>query len=111
MKREYRLFLKDIIEACRHIQEFTEGMNFEEFVGDEKTSSAVIRKIEIIGEAAKNIPDTVKTHVLWREMAGMRDILIHGYFKINYNLVWGTIETDIPIFISLVSQMLDDLES
>ncbi len=70
MKREYKLFLKDILEACKHIQEFTEGMDFEIFLRDEKTSSAVVRKIEIIGEAAKKIPESVKArhpHVLWRE--------------------------------------------
>ncbi len=110
MKREHSFFLKDIAEACKHIQEFTKGMDFEAFLKDEKTSSAVIRKIEIIGEAAKNIPESLRkkySHIPWKQMAGMRDILIHSYFKIDYNLVWGTIETDIPSIISSVSQILD----
>ena len=111
MKREYKLFLKDIAQACRHIREFTEGMDYEQFLGDEKTSSAVIRKLEIIGEAAKNIPDPVRekySGVPWRGMAGMRDRLIHGYFGVNYKLVWETVRTDIPLFISSVPQILGD---
>ena len=73
------------------------GMNYDEFVQDEKTSSAVIRKIEILGEASKNIPEFIKErypHVPWKEMAGMRNRLIYGYFGVDYVLVWKTIERD-----------------
>ena len=59
MKRDYKLFLRDILEACEAIQEFIEGISLDEFVQDDKTSSAVIRKFEIIGEATKNIPDSI----------------------------------------------------
>lgn len=60
MKREYKLFLKDIVKACEYIQEFVEGVDFEQFLNDEKTSSAVIQKFGIIGEAVKNIPEFIK---------------------------------------------------
>lgn len=66
---------------------------------DDKTSSAVIRKLEIIGEAVKNIPDEIKkknTEIPWKEMAGMRDKLIHVYFGVDYNLVWQTIKNRLP---------------
>ncbi|MBW2330363.1 MAG: DUF86 domain-containing protein [Deltaproteobacteria bacterium] len=113
MKREYKLFLKDIVKACEYIQEFVEGIDFDQFLKDEKTSSAVIQKFGIIGEAVKNIPEFIKQKypdIAWKDMAGMRDRLIHGYFGVDYVLVWDTIESDIPEIISSISQILDHLE-
>ena len=71
----------------------------EDFKGDDKTASAVIRKLEIIGEAVKGIPEEIRQnhpHVPWKEMAGMRDTLIHFYFGVDYELVWGTINKRLP---------------
>jgi len=97
--RDSKLYLKDILDAMESIELFVEGMEFEEFKADDKTSSAVIRKFEIIGEATKYLPDDVKKdypNIPWREMAGMRDKLIHFYFGIKYELVWRTIKDVIP---------------
>jgi len=113
MKRDYRLFLQDIVDACHHIQNFVQSMDFEQFESDEKTSSAVIRKLEIIGEAVKNIPDFIREkypQLDWKDMAGMRDRLTHGYFGVDYFLVWETIEHDVPRVISIISQIIKDLE-
>jgi len=86
MKRDTSFYLNDILESCQFIREFVEGLNYNLFISDEKTTSAVIRKIEVIGEASKNVSDEIKqksTYILWKEMAGMRDRLIHAYFGID----------------------------
>lgn len=97
--RNHSLYLKDILTAITSIEEFVKGMDFDEFRKDDKTSSAVIRKFEIIGEATKKIPESLKKkypEIPWKEMAGMRDKLIHFYFGIDYKLVWQTIKHRIP---------------
>ena len=99
MKRKYSFFVKDIIDAMEFIEEFIGKISLEQLKADEKTSSAVIRKFEIIGEAAKHIPNKIRdknTEIQWKSMAGMRDRLIHAYFGIDYNLVWSAIKTEIP---------------
>lgn len=108
--RKWRAYIDDIITAMASIENFIAGMDFEEFVADDKTSSAVLRKLEIIGEAAKNIPDPVKQkspHLPWREMAGMRDRLIHAYFGVDYELVWRTIRKRLPEVRAGLEKLLD----
>ena len=112
-KRDSKLFIKDIVDAMGHIEEFIEDMALDELEADEKTSSAVIRKFEVIGEAAKYMPKKIKDKhkdVQWKSMAGMRDRLIHAYFGIDYNLVWAAIKTEIPKLKPKLEKMLSSLE-
>ena len=109
--RKYSLYLSDILKALEAIESFVEGLSFEDFKKDDKTSSAVIRKFEIIGEAAKQVPGSVKKKypaVPWKEMAGMRDKLIHFYFGVNHDLLWQTIKNRIPEIKPIISQILKD---
>jgi uncharacterized protein with HEPN domain len=112
-KREYRDYLHDILDAVNDVASFVEGMSFEQFAKDRKTLNAVVRSIEIIGEAAKNIPvDMREKHgnLPWKKMTGMRDKVIHAYFGVNTKTLWNTVKNDLPPLRQLVQKMLTDIE-
>lgn len=104
-------YLDDIIEAAKKIQRFTKGMTVESFREDEMAVDAVLRNFEVIGEAAKNVPDDVQREyddVPWSEMAGMRDKLIHGYADVDLDIVWTTIDRDLPELTKQVERVRAD---
>lgn len=99
MKRDYRDYLGDILTAIDESSEFTEGMTFDAFTHDRKTVSAVLRTLEVLGEASKRIPDDLRCKapdVPWRYMAGMRDKLIHEYFGVDLSIIWAVIKDELP---------------
>jgi len=113
MKREFVLFIRDIEEAIKSIMKFVEDMDFNAFCEDEKTQSAVVWKIAIIGEAAKNIPPYVRTKykdIPWKSMAGMRDKISHFYFGLDYNVVWAVVKKELPELRLQIEQILHELE-
>ena len=94
MPRDYKVFLEDILEAIRKIREYTDGLSLQAFTADAKTFDAVIRNLEIIGEAAKQIPEDVRgqsPEVEWRRIGRLRDLLIHHYFGIDAQIIWDII--------------------
>lgn len=109
MKREISFFIKDILEAIEKIEEFVKGIDFEEFVRDDKTTSAVVRKLEIIREASKNIPESIKQKyktLPWKDMARMRDKISHVYFGVDYEIVWNVIRERLPKIKPIIRDIL-----
>ena len=112
--RIYLHFLRDILSHTNKAIQFVDGMSEINFIEDEKTVFAVVRALEVIGEASKNIPAEVREkypQVPWREMGRMRDKLIHHYFGINLETVWQTIVDDLPLIQSEIRIILNQEEN
>lgn len=112
-KRDQRDYLRDIIVSIDDISDFIGGMSFDEFKRDKKTVNAVVRSIEIIGEATKKIRESLKDghkEVPWKKMAGMRDKLIHEYFGVDVEILWKTLKDDVPPLKQPVQGILESLE-
>jgi uncharacterized protein with HEPN domain len=110
--RDYGLYLEDILEAIRRIEKYIAGLTYEKFTNDNKTVDAVMRNLEIIGEATKQIPDEVRakhSKIPWRDMAGMRDRLIHKYFGVAFDVVWKTIKVRLPEVKTLIEETLGSM--
>jgi uncharacterized protein with HEPN domain len=92
-------YLNDILVAIQEVEEFTNGMSYETFTADKKTVNAVIRSLEILGEATKRIPNSFRLKhpdIPWSKMAGMRDVLIHDYMEVDLKTVWKVAQERLP---------------
>jgi uncharacterized protein with HEPN domain len=113
MKRSVKLYIKDILEYMERAEGHIKGLNFEQFLKDDKTCDAIIRCIEVIGEATKNIPDKIRNKypsIPWRDIAGMRDKIIHGYFTVDFETVWLVVREEIPRLKLMIMKVSEDLE-
>ncbi|MBS7651202.1 MAG: DUF86 domain-containing protein [Halobacteria archaeon] len=113
MKREFLDYVEDIIGAMEDALSFVEGMGYDDFAKNKRTVYAVIRAVEVIGEAVKKIPKTIRNRhpgIPWKDIAGMRDKLIHEYFGVDLRRVWKTVKEDIPNLKPLFEKILKDFE-
>jgi len=111
MSRDESLYLADIQESCKKVLKFTRGMTYKDFVHDDLHFDAVLRNLEIIGEAVKNMSEETRQkypNVKWRKIAGFRDIVAHEYFGVNEETVWDIVENEIPTLLAIAKTMLGE---
>ncbi|MEK6583136.1 MAG: DUF86 domain-containing protein [Nitrospirota bacterium] len=114
MKREFGFFIKDILEHIEKVESFIGDMSYEDFIRDTKTNFAVVRCVEIVGEAAKNIPDSIREkykQVPWKYLTGKRDKIAHFYFGIDLKRVWEVATVKLPPLKPNIQQILADIAS
>ena len=109
--KEDLVYLQHILDAISRIEEYTMDMGYGDFMENHLVQDGVIRQIEIIGEAAKRVSDRIRAKYLgipWKDMTGMRDKLIHGYFGVDLDAVWDTVEKDIPLLKNEIKKIIDE---
>ena len=112
MTRSPRLWLEDIVEAAELLGQYVAGLSFEGFEEDIEKQDAVTRRLEIIGQAVKELPQELREahpSVEWRAIAGARDIVAHEYFRIDLALVWGMVTKDVPLLLDQVKEILREI--
>lgn len=113
MTREYLDFVEDILDAMVKAEMLLDGVSFDQFDADFRINYAVVRALEIVGEAAKRLPEELRARypdIPWRGMAGMRDRIIHGYDNVDHEIVWNVVKSDIPDLKPKIQQILADSE-
>ena len=109
MRRNFKVYFEDVLKAILNVEEYVGNLSFEEFRENKLVQDAVIRNLEVIGEAVKNIPKEIKkehSEIEWREIAGLRDILIHRYFEVNTRILWDIVKNKLPDLKKKVSKIL-----
>lgn len=109
MSRDYKVYLEDVREAISKIRTYTVGLSLKTLSDDSKTLDAVVRNLEVIGEAIKKVPDEVRSNhpgIDWKRIAGLRDILIHEYFGVDVEIIWDIVQNKLPVLEKHVKQIL-----
>lgn len=110
MSRDWTFYLEDIVECGSRVVTYTEGMSFEDFCANQLVFDAVVRNLEIIGEAAKHLPaeaTTLMPQIEWSKAAAFRDVIAHHYFGLDPRIVWDVVQTKIPEIVRLAGAVLD----
>ena len=109
--RNWRLRIEDMLEAIQHVQQYTQGMSLQAFTSDQKTIDAVIRNFEILGEAARHVPDEIQqkhSKIPWSKIRGMRHMLAHEYFGVNTDIIWKTATQDVLLLVPQLQAILSE---
>ena len=112
MPKDFRVYLDDIIESAEKIKSYIAGMSYEDFLNDAKTIDAVLRNLEIIGEAAKRIPENIRQQrpdIEWYKVIGLRNILIHQYSGVDLEIVRQIIGQKLPLFEQQIKNILENV--
>ncbi len=113
MSRSAKSLLHDILQAAELLGQYTSGLSLEEFAENTEKQDAVARRIEIMGEAVKGLPQDLRDRnpeVPWRDIAGARDVLVHEYFRIDLDLAWDMVKGDIPQLADQIRRILEGLD-
>jgi len=113
MTRDIRVYIEDILDSIAKIEQYTKGVNEQEFLTNTQLQDAVLRRLEIIGEAVKNVPQPFRDrypHIPWKKIAGLRDVLIHEYFGVNMRRAWKLTKEDIFVLSDNIQKLKKDLE-
>ena len=111
MPRDYKAYLEDIVQAAQKINRYISGLSLQTFSADEKTIDAVVRNLEVIGEAVRNIPVNIRERypaIEWHRIAGLRNILIHEYFAISMKIIWDIVTNKLPILEQQIKKIIKD---
>jgi uncharacterized protein with HEPN domain len=109
--RNWKIRISDILQCIAKIKRYTKGYTFDDFQEDEKTVDSVLRNLEIIGEAARQVPSDVKAQhpeIPWAEMLAIRNIVIHEYHGVNIRIIWQTVKEDLPPLVSPLKRILQE---
>ncbi len=113
-ERDATVYLYDILESCDRIIEYCQGISESDFYDSQEKQDAVFRRIQIIGDASKHIPENIRVkyqHIPWKKIAGMRDIVVHEYFGVTLAMVWRVVIKDIPVLQEQIAEVIESFQS
>ena len=111
MSRNYDLYLQDIVTAADRITSYVEGVTRGQFEMDQMRLDAVIRNLQIIGEAIRKIPDSIQKgypNIPWREIAGLRNRVTHAYFDVDIDIIWDVVDSELPVLKTQIQEIIDE---
>ena len=110
--RDYSIYLQDILSNIEHAETFAANLSLDEFIQNYQVNYAVVRCLEIIGEACKQIPQTMRNkypEIPWQRIIGVRNVIVHEYAAVDIEIIWGTVKNDLPVLKNQIQQIITDL--